>query len=156
MTLINNGFFTIEKGYTEQFIKLLIDQNIIESPKDVEITEKNETVDIDLSEIYGDLTDSLENLCKSCKKEGINVDDLIEYCGDYDGKYEIIGTVFHEYSSDEYAIKEALETRDLISPSLKEKLFQMIEEMEEFVIESPEKCAKTMQSMKQLITNSNL
>lgn len=73
MTLINNGFFTIEKGYTEQFIKLLIDQNIIESPKDVEITEKNETVDIDLSEIYGDLTDSLENLCKSCKKEGINV-----------------------------------------------------------------------------------
>lgn len=81
---------------------------------------------------------------------------MIEYCGDYDGKYEIIGTVFHEYSSDEYAIKEALETRDLISPSLKEKLFQMIEEMEEFVIESPEKCAKTMQSMKQLITNSNL
>ena len=156
MTLINNGFFTIEKGYTEQFLKLLIDQNIIESPKDVEITEKNETVDIDLSEIYGDLTDSLENLCKSCKKEGINVDGLIEYCGDYDGKYEIIGTVFHEYSSDEYAIKEALETRDLISPSLKEKLLQMIEEMEEFVIESPEKCAKTMQSMKQLITNSNL
>ena len=156
MTLTNNGTLTIEKGYTEQFIKLLIDQNIIETPKDVEITEKNETVDIDLSEIYGDLTDSLENLCKSCKKEGINVDGLIEYCGDYDGKYEIIGTVFHEYSSDEYAIKEALETRDLISPSLKEKLFQMIEEMEEFVIESPEKCAKTMQSMKQLITNSNL
>ena len=156
MTLTNDGTLTIEKGYTEQFIKLLIDQNIIETPKDVEITEKNETVDIDLSEIYGDLTDSLENLCKSCKKEGINVDGLIEYCGDYDGTYEIIGTVFHEYSSDEYAIKEALETRDLISPSLKEKLFQMIEEMEEFVIESPEKCAKTMQSMKQLITNSNL
>lgn len=153
MTLINDGTLTIEKGYTEQFIKLLIDQNIIESPKDVEITEENETVDIDLSEVYGDLTDSLENLCKSCKKEGINVDGLIEYCGDYDGTYEIIGTVFHEYSSDEYAIKEALETRDMISPSLKEKLLQMIEEMEEFVIESPEKCIKTMQSMKQLLTD---
>lgn len=153
MTLTNNGTLTIEKGYTEQFIKLLIDQNIIETPKDVEITEENETVDIDLSEIYGDLTDSLENLCKSCKKEGINVDGLIEYCGDYDGTYEIIGTVFHEYSSDEYAIKEALETRDLISPSLKGKLLQMIEEMSEFVIESPEKCTKTMQSMKQLLTD---
>ena len=65
MTLINDGTLTIEKGYTEQFIKLLIDQNIIETSKDVEITEENETVDIDLSEIYGDLTDSLENLCKS-------------------------------------------------------------------------------------------
>lgn len=155
--MTNDGTLTIEKGYTEQFIKLLIDQNIIETPKDVEITEENETVDIDLSEIYGNLTDSLENLCKSCKKEGINVDGLIEYFGDYDGTYEIIGTVFHEYSSDEYAIKEAikeaLETRDLISPSLKEKLLQMIEEMEEFVIESPEKCAKTMQSMKQLLTD---
>lgn len=43
---------------------------------------------------------------------------MIEYYGDYDGKYEIIGTVFHEYSSDEYAVKEVLETRDLISPSL--------------------------------------
>lgn len=102
MTLINDGTLTIEKGYTEQFIKLLIDQNIIETPKDVEITEENETVDIELSEIYGNLTDSLENLCESCKKEGINVDGLIEYYGDYDGKYEIIGTVFHEYSSDEY------------------------------------------------------
>lgn len=30
MTLINNGFFTIEKGYTEQFIKLLIDQNMVQ------------------------------------------------------------------------------------------------------------------------------
>ena len=110
MTLTNDGTLTIEKGYTEQFIKLLIDQNIIETPKDVEITEENETVDVELSEIYGDLTDSLENLCESCKKEGINVDGLIEYYGDYDGKYEIIGTVFHEYSSDEYALKEALET----------------------------------------------
>ena len=146
MTLTNNGTLTIEKGYTEQFIKLLIDQNIIETPKDVEITEENETVDIDLSEIYGDLTDALENLCKSCKKEGINVDGLIEYCGDYDG--------FHEYSSDEYAVKEALETRDLISPSLKGKLLQMIEEMEEFVIESPEKCTKTMQSMKKLLIDT--
>lgn len=97
MTLINDGTLTIEKGYTEQFIKLLIDQNIIETSKDIEITEENETVDIDLSEIYGDLTDSLENLCKSCKKEGINVDGLIEYYGDYDGKYEIISTVFHNY-----------------------------------------------------------
>ena len=153
MTLINDGTLTIEKGYTEQFLKLLIDQNIIESPKDVEITEKNETVDIDLSEVYGNLTDSLENLCKSCKKEGINVDGLIDYYGDYDGTYEIIDTVFHEYSSDEYAVKEAVETRDSISPSLKEKLLQMIEEMEEFVIESPEKCIKTMQSMKQLLTD---
>lgn len=120
MTLINDGTLTIEKGYTEQFLELLIDQNIIETPKDVEITEENETVDIELSEIYGNLTDSLENLCESCKKEGINVDGLIEYYGDYDGKYEIIGTVFHEYSSDEYALKEALETRDLISLPLKE------------------------------------
>ena len=139
MTLTNDGTLTIEKGYTEQFIKLLIDQNIIETPKDVEITEEN---------------DSLEKLCESCKKEGINVDGLIEYCGDYDGTYEIIGTVFHEYSSDEYAIKEALETRDLISPSLKEKLLQMIEEMSEFVIESPEKCTKTMQSMKKLLIDT--
>lgn len=69
MTLTNNGTLTVEKGYTEQFIKLLIDQNIIETPKDVEITEENETVDIELSEIYGDLTDSLENLCESCKKK---------------------------------------------------------------------------------------
>ena len=140
MTLTNDGTLTIEKGYTEQFIKLLIDQNIIETPKDVEITEENETVDIELSEIYGDLTDSLENLCESCKKEGINVDGLIEYYGDYDGKYEIIGTVFHEYSSDEYALKE--------------KLLQMIEEMEKFVIESPEKCTKTMQSMKKLLIDT--
>ena len=73
MTLTNDGTLTIEKGYTEQFIKLLIDQNIIETPKDVEITEENETVDVELSEIYGNLTDSLENLCESCKKEGINV-----------------------------------------------------------------------------------
>lgn len=70
------------------------------------------------------------------------------------GKYEIIGTVFHEYSSDEYALKEALETRDLISPSLKGKLLQMIEEMEKFVIESPEKCTKTMQSMKKLLIDT--
>lgn len=41
MTLTNDGTLTIEKGYTEQFIKLLIDQNIIETPKDVEITEIN-------------------------------------------------------------------------------------------------------------------
>ena len=150
MTLINDGTLTIEKGYTEQFLKLLIDQNIIESPKDVEITEENETVDIDLSEVYGDL----KNLCESCKKEGINVDGLIEYYGDYDGKYEIIGTVFHEYSSDEYAVKESVETRDLISPSLKGKLLQMIEEMSEFVIESPEKCTKTMQSMKKLLIDT--
>ncbi len=86
--------------------------------------------------------------------QGINVDGLIEYYGDYDGKYEIIGTVFHEYSSDEYALKEALETRDLISPSLKGKLLQMIEEMSEFVIESPEKCTKTMQSMKKLLIDT--
>ncbi len=64
MTLTNDGTLTIEKGYTEQFIKLLIDQNIIETPKDVEITEENETVDVELSEIYGNLTDSLENLCE--------------------------------------------------------------------------------------------
>lgn len=69
MTLINDGTLTIEKGYTEQFLELLIDQNIIETPKDVEITEENETVDIELSEIYGNLTDSLENLCESCKKK---------------------------------------------------------------------------------------
>ena len=149
MTLTNDGILTIEKGYTEQFIKLLIDQNIIETPKDVEITEENETVDVELSEVYGNLTDSLEKLCESCKKEGINVDGLIEYYGDYDGKYEIIGTVFHEY-----ALKEALETRDLISPSLKGKLLQMIEEMEEFVIESPEKCTKTIQSMKKLLIDT--
>ena len=68
MTLTNDGTLTIEKGYTEQFIKLLIDQNIIETLKDVEITEENETVDIDLSEVYGNLTDSLEKLCESCKK----------------------------------------------------------------------------------------
>lgn len=154
MTLINDGTLTIEKGYTEQFLKLLIDQNIIETLKDVEITEENETVDIDLSEVYGNLTDSLEKLCESCKKEGINVDGLIEYYGDYDGKYEIIGTVFHEYSSDEYAVKESVETRDLISPSLKGKLLQMIEEMSEFVIESPEKCTKTMQSMKKLLIDT--
>ena len=55
--------------------------------------------------------------------------------------------------SDEYALKEALETRDLISQPLKEKLLQMKEEMEKFVIESPEKCTKTMQSMKQLLTD---
>lgn len=54
MTLINDGILTIEKGYTEQFLKLLIDQNIIETPKDVEIAEENETVDIELSEIYGE------------------------------------------------------------------------------------------------------
>ena len=48
MTLINDGTLTIEKGYTEQFLKLLIDQNIIETPKDVEITEENETVDIEI------------------------------------------------------------------------------------------------------------
>ena len=52
------------------------------------------------------------------------------------------------------AVKEALETRDLISPSLKGKLLQMIEEMEEFVIESPEKCTKTMQSMKKLLIDT--
>lgn len=152
MTLINDGTLTIEKEYTEQFLKLLIDLNIIEKPNDVEITEDNETVDIDLSDVYGDLTDTLENLCKSCKKEGINVDGLIKCYGDYDGKYEIIDTVFHEYSSDEYAVKEALETRDLISPSLKEKLLQIIEKMESMVLESPEKCIKEMQSMKQLLT----
>lgn len=28
MTLINDGTLTIEKGYTEQFLELLIDQNI--------------------------------------------------------------------------------------------------------------------------------
>lgn len=100
------------------------------------------------------ITTSLEKLCESCKKEGINVDGLIEYYGDYDGKYEIIGTVFHEYSSDEYAVKESVETRDLISPSLKGKLLQMIEEMERFVIESPEKCTKTMQSMKKLLIDT--
>lgn len=33
MTLINDGILTIEKGYTEQFLKLLIDQNIIETRK---------------------------------------------------------------------------------------------------------------------------
>lgn len=30
----------------------------------------------------------------------------------------------------------------------------MIEEMEEFVIESPEKCTKTMQSMKKLLIDT--
>lgn len=79
---------------------------------------------------------------KTDKKEGINVDGLSSIMEITDGKYEIIATVFHEYSSDEYALKEALETRDLISPSLKEKLLQMIEEMEKFVIESPEKAPK--------------
>lgn len=154
MTLTNDGTLTIEKGYTEQFIKLLIDQNIIETLKDVEITEENETVDIDLSEVYGNLTDSLEKLCESCKKEGINVDGLIEYYGDYDGKYEIIGTVFHEYSSDEYAVKESLETRDMISPSLKGKLLQMIEEIEKAAVDSPEKCIEQIHSMKKLLAEA--
>lgn len=33
MTLINDGTLTIEKGYTEQFLKLLIDQNTIMDSK---------------------------------------------------------------------------------------------------------------------------
>ena len=133
MTLTNDGTLTIEKGYTEQFIKLLIDQNIIETPKDVGITEENETVDVELSEIYGNLTDSLENLCESCKKEGINVDGLIGYCGDYDGTYEIIGTVFHEYLFDKkypcdyakdlaLALKSELKRREKAEQKEKEQI----------------------------------
>ena len=153
MTLINDGTLTIEKGYMEQFLKLLMNQNIIDTPKDAEVTEESETVDIDLSGIYGDLTDSLKNLCETCKKEGINVDGLIEYYGDYDGKYEIIDNVFHEYSIEEYAVKEALETRDMISPSLKGKLLQIIEKMEKSVADSPKECIRQMQSMKKLLTD---
>ena len=52
MYLINDGTLTIEKEDTERFLELLIDQNIIEKQKDVAITEKDETVDIDLSEVY--------------------------------------------------------------------------------------------------------
>lgn len=154
MTLINDGTLTIEKEDTERFLELLIDQNIIEKQKDVAITEKDETVDIDLSEVYGNLTQPLENLCESCKKEGINVDGLIEYYGDYDGKYEIIDNVFHEYSNEEYAVKEALETRDMISPSLKGKLLQMIEEIEKAAVDSPEKCIEQIHSMKKLLAEA--
>lgn len=47
-------------------------------------------------------------------------------------------------------LRELMNSNTILS---KGKLLQMIEEMGEFVIKSPEKCAKTMQSMKQLLTD---
>ena len=157
MYLLNCGTINTDQNHTEEVIQLLIENKVIDSEEHIDLWEPDDhtsSIELNPDHVIGNIEDGLQKISKICAERGIILNAVIKFSGDYEGAYVIKNSEFSVYDRDDYTVKAALESSNLISPGLKEKVLDEVNKGLQYLPLNPTGCRQVLETVKQLLNSA--